>query len=347
MRRGSRGRLVNYCALSLRIVQIGAAPQNPQAVELLGLGLPADADLVVENLQAALPDFHQCLVGLLHDPELLGVAVAEPYQPVAGAYCTELSPEAEACGAVDTLVRHQDGSISGYCLAVEAVGTALRELGIKGVRTALVLGAGGAARVVLAALRELGCNRYLIGYRHPRRPAELASQFRHQRKQFAFFPLDEMLDFFTWADRHSVFNGRAMPPPAELPGGRTRSRGAGGRDDEEGLKRWDLLVNATPVGSLRSPAADEEPLVSNESFLRCFRLILDMVPQEQPTTLVSLAVQAGVPAHTGRHVQELRLAAAQTLWLAELQNRLSGVGRSSERSKASRSHRVLELKRHG
>ena len=67
------------------------------------------------------------------------------------------------------------------------------------------------------------------------------------------------------------------------------------RKDDQSFKRWDILVQATPVG-LRP---EEEPLVSNDSFLRCFNFVYDLVPAQQDTILTSLARQTGVPSRSG------------------------------------------------
>src|SRR5690606_19047364 len=96
--------------------------------------------------------------------------------------------------------------------------------------------------------------------------------------------------------------GLPMPPPDdEFP-----------PDDngKDSLKRWDLLVNATPLGE----DGEEEELVSSLNFLRCFNRVFDMVPASEPTALVISARDAGVPVIEGRVLAQQQIAQAVSFW---------------------------------
>ncbi|MCH7472331.1 hypothetical protein IIA79_05200, partial [bacterium] len=163
--------------------------------------------------------------------------------------------------------------------------------------------------VALAGLRQLGCSRYMVGFRHPKRLAGLSSQFKCIRRQLTYFPLQEMADFFAWAERTEVFaNGSPMQPPGN-------NDSPNGNDfHNTGPKRWDLLVNATPVGHQSSSG---ESLVTCASFLRCCNRVLDLVPSKEATPLVLLAREAGVPAESGQRMSELQVELVRKLWLKE------------------------------
>jgi shikimate dehydrogenase len=80
-----------------------------------------------------------------------GANVTMPHKGAVAELCDELDELSRAAGAVNTLV-FADGRISGFNTDGPAVVSAVRA---KGAR-ALVLGRGGAARVVAAALETVG-----------------------------------------------------------------------------------------------------------------------------------------------------------------------------------------------
>lgn len=86
-----------------------------------------------------------------------GLNVTMPHKAEVAAACDELSPAAAALGSVNTVVFRADGSVFGDSTDG---GGFLRSLADEGLdprgRRVLVLGAGGAARAVLAALVDAG-----------------------------------------------------------------------------------------------------------------------------------------------------------------------------------------------
>lgn len=89
-------------------------------------------------------------------PDLRGFNVTIPYKQAILPYLSELSAEAAAIGAVNT-VKVRDGRLIGYNTDCAGFRESLRlMLPAAGSSRALVLGTGGAARAVWQALRELG-----------------------------------------------------------------------------------------------------------------------------------------------------------------------------------------------
>lgn len=82
-----------------------------------------------------------------------GANVTLPHKPAAHDLADELSDAARAIGAVNTLSFSEDGRIAGHNTDA---GGLLDALGAERAGSALVLGAGGAARAVVWALADAG-----------------------------------------------------------------------------------------------------------------------------------------------------------------------------------------------
>ncbi len=116
---------------------------------LAELGLPGTYDA----MEVAPDDLGQ-LVKLLRDGELHGVNVTLPHKQAMLQHCDALTPLALAVGAVNTaymqgdvLVGHNT-DVGGFCAPLRQRAWA--------TKTAVVIGAGGAARAVLQGCRQLG-----------------------------------------------------------------------------------------------------------------------------------------------------------------------------------------------
>ena len=85
-----------------------------------------------------------------------GVNVTIPHKESVLEYLDELSPEAQAIGAVNTIVCDQ-GRLIGYNTDAPGFISGLDEAGISyRAKKTLILGAGGAARAIAYALKEEG-----------------------------------------------------------------------------------------------------------------------------------------------------------------------------------------------
>lgn len=86
-----------------------------------------------------------------------GVNVTIPHKEAACRLSHELTPAARRCGAVNTLRFGPDGRLHGDSTDGQGFLDSLRADGVDpAAGPALVLGAGGAARAIVAALQELG-----------------------------------------------------------------------------------------------------------------------------------------------------------------------------------------------
>jgi 3-dehydroquinate dehydratase/shikimate dehydrogenase len=83
-----------------------------------------------------------------------------------------------------------------------------------------------------------------------------------------------------------------------------------GRLDELGFREWDLLVNATPVGSASAP--QETPVPAEH--LRPGRVVLDMVYDPSQTRLLREARAAGCRVIDGREMLVAQAAAQFETW---------------------------------
>lgn len=112
-------------------------------------------------------------------PEWLGFGVTAPYKQMAMDHLDVIEPGARAIGAVNNGVRREDGSLvgfntdaSGFISAVESM-----NVSIPG-ESAVVFGAGGAARAVVWALLDAGARQVFVANRTPERARELARDLR-------------------------------------------------------------------------------------------------------------------------------------------------------------------------
>lgn len=106
-----------------------------------------------------------------------GANVTIPHKEAAFAVCDEVAPFARRAGAVNTLVFREDGRIEGSNTDGYGFLESVREA-VPGWRAdrgpAVLLGAGGSARAVAAALLEAGCPRVVLVNRTRERAEALA-----------------------------------------------------------------------------------------------------------------------------------------------------------------------------
>jgi len=123
---------------------------------------------------AALPAF----MARVRTLPLAGLSVTIPHKVAVMAFLDGVSERARRTGAVNTV--HWDGDrLLGENTDVPGFLAPLRALGAT-PETALVLGAGGAARAVLAGLAELGVPRVFVTARSLPKAQALAAEFSAQ-----------------------------------------------------------------------------------------------------------------------------------------------------------------------
>lgn len=149
---------------------------------------------------------------------LAGVNVTVPHKEAVLAHLDAVAPLARRIGAVNTIINvdgrlHGDNTdVYGFAQLVRATRVRLRG------RHAVVIGAGGSARAVVAALAELGA-RITLANRTAARARTLARRFRGV--PIAVAPLDALAAPATLGDAALVINttsaelgGGSLPPIA-------------------------------------------------------------------------------------------------------------------------------------
>ncbi len=84
-----------------------------------------------------------------------GVNITIPFKQAVIPYLDELSPESEACGAVN-LIKNDKGKLTGFNTDGRGFMESLKEAGISFVNQALIIGAGGAGRSLAYELCQSG-----------------------------------------------------------------------------------------------------------------------------------------------------------------------------------------------
>jgi shikimate dehydrogenase len=107
------------------------------------------------------------------DPAWRGCNVTMPHKQAAMAFLDRLDPLAEKVGAVNTIVPEARGLV-GYNTDVRGF---LEPLGDAGFEAVTVIGAGGAARAVLAALADRGVRRVSLQNRSIAKGEALLAEF--------------------------------------------------------------------------------------------------------------------------------------------------------------------------
>ena len=95
----------------------------------------------------------------IKNSDFSGFNVTIPYKSDVIPYCDELTPVAKRLGAVNTIVRRENGSLIGHNTDYFGFDTMLRRSGllISGKKV-LVLGTGGTSKTAVAVLQDHGAN---------------------------------------------------------------------------------------------------------------------------------------------------------------------------------------------
>lgn len=151
-----------------------------QAVGMKGIYLP----LLVEQEQLAQAIYGAQALGFA------GLNVTVPYKEKVLPYLTDLTPQAQAVGSVNTIKFSRDRIIGHTTDGEGFTAAAADELGFdfQG-KTAFVVGAGGAARAIAAALVEKECRIYLAN-RTQKRAEQLAAAVDAAGEQISVVPLE-------------------------------------------------------------------------------------------------------------------------------------------------------------
>lgn len=103
------------------------------------------------------------LADFLKNGDFTGINVTIPYKKDVIPYCRELTECAKKLGAVNTIVRRQDGSLIGHNTDYFGFQSMVDRTGLSVAgKKVLVLGSGGASATAVAVLQELGANVIVI-----------------------------------------------------------------------------------------------------------------------------------------------------------------------------------------
>lgn len=150
--------------------------------------------------------------------DLRGLSVTRPHKEAALAHVDSLDESAHAAGAVNTLV-HEGGLLTGYNTDLMAMRDLVAEWGLWAGDRAVVHGAGGAARAILAALRERRVPAVVVN-RTGARGQALAAEFDAEWGGTSLAAVDGPVSLLINATPLGV-SGEEVPIPAALaPNGR-------------------------------------------------------------------------------------------------------------------------------
>lgn len=207
--------------------------------------------------------------------EIIGFNVTVPHKEKALRYLDRISPEAQAMGAVNTVVR-KGNRLVGYNTDAQGFLRSLKELARFHPRgkKILILGAGGAARAVLWSVASAGAKEIILCNRTPSKVGKVVRPFRRRFRRVLIqtVPLTHRM-------LSAVF------------------------------PKIDLLVNATSVG-LKGTRFRGLPL----SKLRKGTLVSDLVYRPIQTPLLKEAAQKGLLVHPGWGMLLFQGAESFRLW---------------------------------
>jgi len=212
------------------------------------------------------------------DPAWRGCNVTMPHKQAVILHLDRLDPLAKRIGAVNTIVRSGDGSLVGYNTDAPGFLEPLRPMLAREhlFRMARVLGTGGAARAIVAALSSENFVVVLAG--------------RNQMKAQAL--LDELAPC---AEHHAVDLDHFVEPTDFA------------FDDRAGC--LDLIVNASPLGMTGQP-----PLRFDLSHAPPGSVVYDIVTNPLRTPLLEAAHAAGLRSIDGLSMLIGQAAAAFELF---------------------------------
>lgn len=140
-----------------------------------------------------------------------GVNVTIPHKQAVMDALDEISPAAKAIGAVNTVVVTAEGRLVGYNTDVTGFAEPLRGSTLSG-RPACMVGAGGAARAVLAAMKDLGVSDVRVINRSVDKAESLLAEFGLPGRVYSFDHSAAGLDGAALVVNTSSLGMKGYPP---------------------------------------------------------------------------------------------------------------------------------------
>lgn len=224
------------------------------------------------NLQQALDGFTAI--------DLVGFNVTIPHKQAIIPLLSEITPLAQAIGAVNTVWRTDKGwqgtntDVTGFIAPLKALGQDWRK------SIPVVLGYGGAARAVVAGLAELGCQEINIVGRNKDKLAQFWQSWQNSPE------IAPLLKIHDWE------NLKGLVPST------------------------DLLINTTPLGMY--PNVDDSPISAELMHkLKSNAIAYDLIYTPSPTKFLTLAQKQGATAIDGLEMLVQQGAAALEIWVKQ------------------------------
>ena len=213
----------------------------------------------------------------LQAPDVLGVNVTIPHKEASVPLVDAVDPLVSRIGALNTIL-NDSGTLRGYNTDVEGFLRPLQDAFFepRGC-TAVIAGAGGAARAVVVALAEAGAARIAVVNRTAERAERLVSDLSDALKPAQLVAAPDSRD--SWA---------------------------------KAAAEADLLVNCTSLGAAGTPEEDQSPMPSD--LIRSQALVYDLVYQPAETRLIRDAREAGARTIGGLPMLVYQGAASFKVW---------------------------------
>ncbi|MDP7102506.1 MAG: shikimate dehydrogenase [SAR202 cluster bacterium] len=223
------------------------------------------------------PDRLAEAVAGLREPGCYGANVTVPHKEAVMGMLDRLDQQAEAIGAVNTIVTESDGKLAGYNTDIYGFLASLSsEAGFDPAgKRVVMLGAGGAAKAAAFALVEGNVASLDIANRTVARAEALIAELSSNGAETSAFAIDST----GLADR---------------------------------CANADLIVNCTSIGMRGSPSPDASPLLDGAIQPGC--LVYDIVYNPEVTPLLAQAEEAGARTLGGLPMLVYQGAAAFEKW---------------------------------
>lgn len=263
--------------------------------------------------------FSESFRAMLAEDDFLGANVTIPYKQTAALFMDKLEGDAAALETINTITRNADGKLVGHNTDIQGFADALNSVVKTPVKRALIFGSGGAALAVLYALARAGCERLVVIHRSDRNLELIHRVAGMMNKRVRTVKLAHLADFFNWAEKEQVFLDQSRLD-AHCADELMEEQGVNTNhvfnevEFDKGPRHFDLLVNATPVGSF--PNA-EESLGDHPRFMRLFKTVFDLACDPMETKLLFLAKLQGCEVIHGRKMLERQAELSRRIWVRE------------------------------
>lgn len=212
-----------------------------------------------------------------------GWNVTIPYKEEIIPYLSGFSSLARDAEAVNTVLNRR-GRLTGYNTDVIGFQRQIEEAGfpVKGKR-AVVLGAGGAAKAVIASLIQLGLSQITIINRTFEKAENLVEIFKEK---------EEKIEFYAKALEEDEY--------------------------KKVVKNSELIVNTTPIGMYSHQG---NKLVINPDYLNEHQFVVDLIYNPLKTELLKEAEKRGAQIGNGLPTLIYQAEASFKLWTKEMPNK--------------------------